>query len=184
MRRRRLRLAAAVRADWSVDGLEQEDAIAHYDTLDGRVVVTPSNRVCVYAPRFAAIRRVVNLMAHERRQLVDLAIEETSPIDAVKAQPVVSSVQRHAVAINLAERPASLFRHRDRPPRWRGVHRSRRVLQQRRSLRILDVIRTGEIVGTEIVEVKRIVEAAVAWNGDQAAQGADLEQTGRGRGRS
>ena len=55
-------LPAAVRADWTVDGLEQEDAIAHYDTLDGRVVVTPSNRVCVYAPRFAAVRRVENVL--------------------------------------------------------------------------------------------------------------------------
>ena len=61
-------LPAAVRADWSVDGLEQEDAIAHYDTLDGRVVVTPSNRVCIYAPRFAAVRRVENPLAHERRR--------------------------------------------------------------------------------------------------------------------
>ncbi|MEX0641088.1 MAG: hypothetical protein WD468_00225, partial [Pirellulales bacterium] len=57
---------AGVRADWTIDGLDQEDAIAHYDTLDGRVVVTPSNRVCIYAPRFAAVRRVVNIMAHEQ----------------------------------------------------------------------------------------------------------------------
>ena len=110
-------LPAAVRADWSVDGLEQEDAIAHYDTLDGRVVVTPSNRVCVYAPRFAAVRRVVNLLAHERRQLVDLAIEETAPTSAVEAQPVVSSTQRHAVAINLGRAACRVCSaHRSRRP--------------------------------------------------------------------
>jgi uncharacterized repeat protein (TIGR01451 family) len=163
-------LPAAVRADWSVDGLEQEDAIAHYDTIDGRVVVTPSNRVCVYAPRFAAVRRVVNLMAHERRQLVDLAIEETSPIDAVKAQPVVSSVQRHAVAINLGERPASLFRHREQATEVAQVIAPGEFYNSVGPYAYLTVIRTGEIVGTEVVEVKRIVEAAVAWNGDQAAQ--------------
>ena len=31
--------AAAVRKDWQVDGLEEEDTVAHYDTVDGRTVV-------------------------------------------------------------------------------------------------------------------------------------------------
>jgi len=77
-------LPVGVRADWTVDGLEQEDAVAHYDTLDGRIVVTPSNRVCVYAPRFAAVRRVEGLQAHERRQLIDIAAEEVE-LAAAKA---------------------------------------------------------------------------------------------------
>src|SRR5207253_784416 len=50
---------AGVKADRSITGLEPEDAVSHYDTVDGRVLVTPSNRVCIYAPRFAAVRRVV-----------------------------------------------------------------------------------------------------------------------------
>ncbi|HEX6960289.1 MAG TPA: hypothetical protein VF175_00365, partial [Lacipirellula sp.] len=53
-------LPVGVRADWSIHGLEQEDTIAHYDTIDGRTIVTPSNKLCIYAPRFAAIRQVVN----------------------------------------------------------------------------------------------------------------------------
>ena len=106
-------LPAAVRADWAVDGLEPEDAIAHYDTLDGRVIVTPSNRVCVYAPRFAAVRRVENLLAHERRQLIDIAVEDAAPVGSADVQPVVASTQRTGVAINLGERPANLFRGRE-----------------------------------------------------------------------
>ena len=103
---------AGVRADWVVEGLEQEDAIAHYDTVDGRLVVVPSNRVCIYAPRFAAVRRVVNLMAHEQPLFVNEILEEESPAKAAEAQPVASSLQRHAVAINLAKRPPILFRQR------------------------------------------------------------------------
>lgn len=41
---------AGVKADWTIEGLEPEDAISHYDTADGQVLVTPSNRVCIYAP--------------------------------------------------------------------------------------------------------------------------------------
>src|SRR5262249_26517802 len=41
-----------VKKDWTVVGLDQQDTIAHYDTLDGQVQVAASNCVCVYAPRF------------------------------------------------------------------------------------------------------------------------------------
>ncbi len=52
-----MHLPAGVNTDWKVTGLEQEDTVAHYDTIDGRTIITPSNKVCLYAPRFAAARR-------------------------------------------------------------------------------------------------------------------------------
>ena len=54
-----------VRDDWSVSGLDPEDTIAHYDTLDGRTEVSESNRVAVYAPRFAAVRQIKNVFSSE-----------------------------------------------------------------------------------------------------------------------
>jgi uncharacterized repeat protein (TIGR01451 family) len=163
-------LPAAVRADWSVDGLEQEDSIAHYDTVDGRVVVTPSNRVCVYAPRFAAVRRVENLLSHERRQLVDLAIDETAPFSAGEAQPVVTSTQRRGVAINLGERPAILFRARQQAAESVNLVKPGDFYNTLGPYANLVIIRTGQIDGSEQAIIKRGVQAAVAWNGDQAAQ--------------
>lgn len=163
-------LPAAVRADWSVDGLEQEDAIAHYDTLDGRVVVTPSNRVCIYAPRFAAVRRVENPLAHERRQLIDIALEETTPVDSVDAQPVVASTQRTGVAINLGQRPPSLFRGREQATEYVQVVAPGEFYNSVGPYATLEILRTGEIVGSEQPIIKKCVQSAVAWNGDQAAQ--------------
>jgi len=163
-------LPAAVRADWTVDGLEQEDAIAHYDTVDGRVVVTPSNRVCVYAPRFAAVRRVENLLAHERRQVVDLAIDDTSPMSAGETQPVVTSTQRSGVAINLGERPANLFRARQQAAEFVNLVKPGEFYNTLGPYANLEIIRTGQIDGSEQAIIQRGVQAAVAWNGDQAAQ--------------
>jgi uncharacterized repeat protein (TIGR01451 family) len=163
-------LPAAVRADWTVDGLEQEDAIAHYDTLDGRVVVTPSNRVCVYAPRFAAIRRVENLLANERRQLIDVALEETAPTISAEAQPVVASTQRTGVAINLGQRPASLYRGREQAAELVQVIAPGEFYNTLGAYANLEIIRTGQIDGSEQPTIKRIVQAAVVWNGDQSAQ--------------
>lgn len=44
--------------DFGIHGLDIEDTVGHYDTMDGKRIVTPSNRVCVYSPRFAAVRKV------------------------------------------------------------------------------------------------------------------------------
>lgn len=50
-----------INRDWQFRGLDPQDAIAHYDTLDGRTLHTPSNKVCLYAPRFAVVRKLQGL---------------------------------------------------------------------------------------------------------------------------
>lgn len=47
-----------VDGSWNVYGLDTEDTVGHFDTLDGQRIVTPSNRVAIYAPRFASVRKV------------------------------------------------------------------------------------------------------------------------------
>ena len=49
--------AVQVDAEWRVHGLELEDTVVHYDTLNGCREVKPTNRVHIYAPRFAAVRK-------------------------------------------------------------------------------------------------------------------------------
>jgi uncharacterized repeat protein (TIGR01451 family) len=163
-------LPAGVRADWSVDGLEQEDAVAHYDTLDGRVIVTPSNRVCIYAPRFAAVRRVEGVVAHERRQLPDVEVLDEPLAAAGENQPVATATQRHATLINRAERPPLLFRVRQQPGELGGAQA---VIEAYNSLPVyanLEIIRTGQVDGSEQAELERGVQAAVTWSSDQAVQ--------------
>ena len=161
---------AGVRADWRVEGLEQEDAVAHYDTVDGRVVVTPSNRVCIYAPRFAAVRRVVNVMAHEQPLFVNALLEEEAPARAEESQPVASSLQRHAVAINRGERPATLFRQRQQAGGLERLLATMDVFDSLAAYANLQIIRTGEVSNAEKPLVERAVQAAVTLTGVQAPQ--------------
>ena len=51
---------------WTVHNFGTGDTIAHFDTLDGRVHVEPSNRVHIYAPRFGAIRKIEGLLHNEQ----------------------------------------------------------------------------------------------------------------------
>jgi len=60
-------VAVAVTPDKQLSGLEAEDAVAYYETRDGRTVVEPTNRVHLYSPRFRAVRQVV--AAKESEQL-------------------------------------------------------------------------------------------------------------------
>lgn len=64
------RLPTKVGRDFLVYGLDLEDTVAHYDTIDGRREVEASNKVCIYAPRFAAVRQVRGLREHEQRDFV------------------------------------------------------------------------------------------------------------------
>jgi uncharacterized repeat protein (TIGR01451 family) len=161
---------AGVRADWRVEGLEQEDAVAHYDTVDGRIVVTPSNRVCIYAPRLAAVRRVVNVMAHEQPLFVNALLDEQSPARADELQPVASSLQRHSVVINRAERPATLFRQRQQPGGLERLLATMDVFDSVAAYANLQIIRTGEVSNAEKPLVERAAQAAVTLTGIQAPQ--------------
>lgn len=161
---------AGVHADWTIDGLEQEDAVAHYDTLDGRVVVTPSNRVCIYAPRFAAVRRVVNIMAHEQPEFVNQAIDELAPAKAAESQPVVSSLQRHKVAIDLGQQPPSLYRQRQQAGCLENLQATMDVFNSISPYANLQIIRTGVVDNAEKPWLALSTESAIALTGVQAAQ--------------
>ena len=57
-----------VKGDWSVHGLHSGDTVAHFDTINGDLQVVHSNELCIYAPRFAAVRRVSAVIQHEQHE--------------------------------------------------------------------------------------------------------------------
>lgn len=61
------------REDWSVENLDKEDSVAHFDTVDGRILAEPSNRLFLYSPRFGAARQVVGPISGESREMLESA---------------------------------------------------------------------------------------------------------------
>jgi uncharacterized repeat protein (TIGR01451 family) len=159
-----------VRADWTIDGLSEEEAAAHYDTVDGRVVVTPSNRVCIYAPRFAAVRRVVSPIVNEQPLFVNAILEEQQPMRAAETQPVASSLQRIPVAINLGQRPPSLFRQRQQAGGLENLLATMDAYTSLGAYANLTIIRTGEVSDAEKALVEEAELAAVTLTGIEAPQ--------------
>jgi uncharacterized repeat protein (TIGR01451 family) len=163
-------LPAAVRADWHVEGLEQEDTIAHYDTIDGRTIITPSNKLCIYAPRFAAVRQVIDVREYERYLPVGGTIQKVTPAPLTDQEAATAALAQTKVEIDRTKQPPSLLRERQHPGE---LDRDRRVEEKIGSLAPyanLQIVRTGELIGEDIVKIARSSLAAITWAGDQAAQ--------------
>jgi uncharacterized repeat protein (TIGR01451 family) len=103
---------ANIKMDESIVGVDQEDTIAHYKTLDGRKEITASNKVCIYAPRFAAVRHVavpIITEVHERMA----GIEKTDKLNLHdKAFLTTTAVQPESLRGEQAIDLASIFRER------------------------------------------------------------------------
>jgi uncharacterized repeat protein (TIGR01451 family) len=79
-----------VNAELEVSGLDLEDTILHYDTLGGNTLVAASNSVCIYAPRFAAVRKIVQA-SEDDRLLTMHELEQPLPaiVDLDQQRPVL-----------------------------------------------------------------------------------------------
>jgi uncharacterized repeat protein (TIGR01451 family) len=51
---------------WVVHNFKAGDTVAHFDTLDGNVIVEPSNQLHIYAPRFKAVRKIEGIVLEEQ----------------------------------------------------------------------------------------------------------------------
>jgi uncharacterized repeat protein (TIGR01451 family) len=162
--------AVAVSPDWTVYGLDLEDTIAHYDTVDGRTLIEASNKVTVYAPCFGAVRTVTRLAGNEQAE---------PPAEADLRQQVVrqdetiipaSSLQR----VQLERATGAKITGEYRTRQGDGALSRAQVVTAFQDAFLpyenLTVIRTGEFVGLEKARLAAAVEAAITWTADQAVQ--------------
>jgi len=161
---------AGVRADYTVQGLEQEDAVAHYDTVDGRTVVTPSNKVCIYAPRFGAVRRVVDAVGYTQSAGPVGLLDEMAAAKAEDRGVPIESLADVGPYTNRRQQPASLLEERLMPAELDRDQSPMAAVGAVAPVANLTLIATGEVVGSEGAEVARLSLAAVTWAGDQAPQ--------------
>jgi uncharacterized repeat protein (TIGR01451 family) len=161
---------AIVRDDWRVDGLDLEDTVAHYDTLDGRTLVEPSNQICLYAPRFAAVRRVDNVFEGEQRDQVG---DQTQPIALAgheEKQFVASNMQPVQLLGDRESRRPNIARQRDAGVPVFTVLVPYVVQDRVRPHEDFMVFRTGLMEAVERPFVARAALAAVVWETKQAVQ--------------
>jgi uncharacterized repeat protein (TIGR01451 family) len=159
-----------VKDDWTVVGLDQEDTIAHYDTLDGRTEVSASNCVCIYAPRFAAVRQVTSPILHEgHERIADVAKPEKLNVHEEQRGPK-SAVQPEMVVAQLGLDSAPSFRDRTRTIGFEQA--TRLVLTSDAFLphENLKLIMRGEYDASEKARLAERTAAAETWALHQSVQ--------------
>lgn len=161
---------ADVLPDWTVRGLEQEDTVAHYDRVDGRTVVVPSNRVPIYAPRFASVRKVYGLEQAQNRERmagVDVPTKLNKHDDLLVATTVIQPLQPDTrlgtkTPVDFRDRNAGLEvgvgRHLG------AFHNSFMPYED------FLYVRLGIYEQSEKPRLTDSIDAALAWTGKQAAQ--------------
>jgi uncharacterized repeat protein (TIGR01451 family) len=153
-----------------IHGLELEDTVALYDTIDGRTCIEPSNKVCLYAPRFAAVRKV---------EMVSQNLQNDQPIGAAAPRlPYVNQEDRLATTAVQPVRPVGGIATRH--PSIERVGEGAVPAVSRQPVALIDggfamyenlrVIRHGIFEESEKARLIEAVDAAIVWSLDLAPQ--------------
>jgi uncharacterized repeat protein (TIGR01451 family) len=161
---------AGVGPENKVGGLEMEDAVAVYDTLDGRTVVKPSNKVCIYSPRFVAVRQVVGLVATEQKQGLNDVYLSTTLATPTITQKIGATKQQVQAESEIGARPAHAFIMKQGDGAMSGVIGPRGFQDAFNLYENITVIRKGVFDNSEKPLLARGAQAAIAWSHEQAVQ--------------
>jgi uncharacterized repeat protein (TIGR01451 family) len=159
-----------VMRDSTVLGLDREDTVAEYHTVDGRTEVEASNPVCLYAPRFAAVRQISGLLAHEahdRTAGVALPVlpstQEQRGVPTTVLQPV--EAERYVGIDSLRS-----FRERARGEAMDGAQVLSKLVDRFGVHEDFRVIRSGIFDNSEKARLAERLDAALVWSENQAVQ--------------
>jgi uncharacterized repeat protein (TIGR01451 family) len=157
-------------AEGQIRGLKAQDTVAQYETLDGRTLVEPSNRVYLYSPRFRAVRQVVSVQQNDQFE-GSVGIHQPQRLAAQQdLRTPWSNKQNVQTERQLGQKSLTTFRTRQ----WDGVMSSaigpRGFQDAFLPYENLAVIRTGKFEMAEMGWLARGVTAAIAWSHTQAVQ--------------
>jgi uncharacterized repeat protein (TIGR01451 family) len=160
----------AVGRDWQVRGLEAEDAVAHFDTVDGRTMVEPSNRVYVYSPRFGAVRQVVNVTQDEQ---VNGSVGVVQPLKLIAQKEVQRTdlnTQNLQAARDISAKRLTINRSRQGQGIDSNVVGLVGFSNSYRAYEDFAIIRLGLFKEAEMAALAKRTAAATIWTNTQAVQ--------------
>lgn len=148
-------------------GLDTEDTVIEYtDDRGGRHMI-PSNRVAVYAPRFASVRTLGSSHAHTTIDRAAAAHEHARIIDA-RHRIGPTRHDHHLAGTNLRVRSrASLYENEQA---WSETAQATRVSEHQKLDNIyqnVGFLRTGRLDEADAAWLATRIEAAFAWSRDQ-----------------
>lgn len=161
---------AIVRRDDSIGGLQPEDTVVHYTTDAGDIEINASNRVCVYAPRFASVRKITGAVSGGRAiglKGFDLPVGANN-LELNEGGVVIGET----VELGHAEvaRRIDAMRDRNRGVPVESVQQPIQAVDVMAVLAGLRFDQLSEMRDDEVALVERLALAAIAWTIDESVQ--------------
>ena len=178
--------ALVVRKDRSIAGLNPTDTVAYYETYDGKLCITPTNRVPIYAPRFGAVRQVTGVVLSEHALATERILAPVAP-SCFEDKNLVSSMVK-PVAPQGEDKVSLIDAFRDRNG---GVPLAQVIPPHRMSDAIVpfeavDFFRTGVLKHEDLAVLGQFFQNAKVWetpeslevlvDGQEAAIARDAKQ--------
>ncbi len=163
-------LPVRVSPEWIVHGLEPEDTIGHADRLDGSVIVAPSNRVKLYAPRFASVRSVTDLRQGEHVDAVVNHDQGLGPQPLTDSLRLDTHLQRIEARGEIADKRLQGIASQTRPTADLGVRFVLGFDAGFLPYEDVAVIRRGMLENSDKPRLALGKEAANTWSHDLGVQ--------------
>jgi uncharacterized repeat protein (TIGR01451 family) len=159
-----------VSPDWRVQGLNVEDTVAHYETLDGRTLVEPSNCAYVYAPRFNSVRSVTGVVSGESSDNVVNVQKEQNASRFVERSRVGRLTDQQQPVGQVGNLKPSLYagdvRHDGKSTNLLAGNAQQTFMP----FEDLSIIHEGVMSGAEKARLAEATDAAVIWSKDIGVQ--------------
>jgi uncharacterized repeat protein (TIGR01451 family) len=156
--------------NWEVRGLEVDDTVAHFDTLDGRTVVVPSNEVYLYSPRFGAVRQVVSVEINEQMQAVRTVHRSDGLLTPQRTQRAGAAKQNLQAENQIAALPAQAFRRKQYDGAVSTALGPQGFSDAFKAYEDLALVRKGKMEMADLALLARSAEAAAMWTHTRAVQ--------------
>jgi uncharacterized repeat protein (TIGR01451 family) len=158
----------AVAKNGELLGLQMEDTVARFTTLDGRTLVEPSNKVDLYSPRFNAVRQVVDAEVDQQRRRATGVAKPVQAIIPRTSEPVALNTLDLQPIRGIGTNPPSQLR-----ARLTHATNFTELLPYAfdmgfRPYENIAIIRTGILKGSDEPILARSAQAAIAWSHNDA----------------
>jgi len=151
-------------------GLEMEDTVAIYDTIDGETRIKPSNRVCLYAPRFAAVRHVTSVIENLQNDQLTAVTQPLLPQLNQEDRLATTAVQPVQPQGEISTKQLSIERTNDVVLPTISLQPILGLEGGLATYENLLVMRKGIFEESEKARLIEAIDAAITWTGDKAVQ--------------
>ena len=170
--------------DGIYQGLDMEDTVASYRTKSGEIKVEASNKVCIYAPRFASVRKITGITVHQQHLVASTMRENLGLISEQQNLKSDFVRQRDELSTGRKLLAANDFRSHAGTEVSDDIVMLGAVQRQLLPYENFNMIRAGVTDESEKPKLARRVLAAFTWAGDEgikvAANGVQLQEAVNG----